>query len=323
MAPLSTVVCPKCNLRVLPRSDGTCPSCGNVLSQPQSSIAQEPANVAALEQKNSTQVSRVPERLLSSMDTPPEKETKDLKTRSPSPAASRQSSIRLAIEHAVWPNAIFTDDVGDLLFVGRDMYFICYYSVIKKWAWLFGMISWASISFLGKALPAGSVELTYRIRKGFYGLSLDERMEQLPHSEVIRNLAKVKYISHGKSATVICTSIAGEELDLRVPIFKPSRPAAAGKTPEGWGFSLSSGGSLWVDDQGNLAKSIGGETGPGKGRRFGPRGRRIGSTVYDFFFSTIRKAGAGAANRAGCQPPRRTSTISHRNPLYGCTNKSR
>ena len=229
------VTCPKCNTRVLPKQDGTCPSCGARLSAQEGHTgrrADSPGNAA-------------PSRdvIASGTDKTIKKRAGNDGLQTRRPDDSQKPRIRLAIEGAVWPYAFADVGVGDLLFVDCDVYFICYSAMVTMTGRATALTGGITAGLVGAVVGglAGSSADKDKLedarksaadgRRQYYALSLDERVEQAYKSFVIRNPASVAY--DARASSIICTSRTGEETTLYVPKMSKAALAILAEFPEG------------------------------------------------------------------------------------------
>jgi hypothetical protein len=162
-----------------------------------------------------------------------ESRTNDLQTQGSD--EGRRARIRLAIEDAIWPYAPLNVGVGDLLFVDSDVYYICYCQGVTQSGGVGyvvgGLVGGLSASSLDSSHLQGGKKAAAETRKLFYALSLDERVEQLARSTVIRNPARVIY--DDKASSITCTSSTGEKTTFYVPRIASAARAILAEFPEG------------------------------------------------------------------------------------------
>jgi len=222
-------------MRVLPKQDGTCPNCQAILSPKKSAAGQKPGSAAAGVQPGPNEHSSTKDAVPPQKDTIVKDELRNAGLKTQGLDDSRRPRIRLAIEDAVWPYVALNVGVGDLLFVDSDVYYICYSPEVTQSGGagyvVGGLVGGLSGASLDKARLDGAKQSTAGIRRQYYGLSLDERVEQLRHSLIIRNPASVVY--NDRASSIICTSSTGEKTTFFVPKIAKAARALLEEFPEG------------------------------------------------------------------------------------------
>jgi len=235
MANFGIVTCPQCKMRVFPKQDGTCPSCQAIISSNKGGIKQKTNSATSSVQSNSNKRS-IAKNAVSSRKVPiVNDELRKYSLKAQGSDEGRRLRIRLAVEDAIWPYAPLNVGVGDLLFVDRDVYYICYcQSVTQSGGAGFvvgGLVGGLSASSLDKARLEGGMQAAVETRKLFYALSLDERVEQLERSTVVRCPASVIY--DDKTSSITCTSSTGEKTTFYVPRMGYAARSVLAEFPEG------------------------------------------------------------------------------------------
>jgi hypothetical protein len=180
---------------------------------------------------------------ISHKDSTIKKEARNDGLRTRDPDESRKPRVRLAIEDAVWPYAFADVGVGDLLFVDCDVYFICYSPMVTLTgrahsvlgALNYGLVGAVIGGLAGSGADKDHLQAARQVaatgRKQHYALSLDERVEHVYKSFVIRNPASVAY--NARASSITCTSRTGEKQTFYVPQMSKAALAILAEFPEG------------------------------------------------------------------------------------------
>lgn len=163
---MNIITCPNCKMRVLPKADGTCPSCQAVLTPQELKPAAPPP--AAKAESPATRLSGPPPNQHAE-PTPEEAPVK----RS---ASRRQEGEQiLLVIHGAGMHGLADFTIGDLILTDRRIHFL-QLSVTQDSGLLFGAVGAAVSALTEKKKIASLRSEVDPLRRNMYGLPLSERM---------------------------------------------------------------------------------------------------------------------------------------------------